>query len=421
MKRKSIIFLMLFSLVVVAFAFGQTPALKINEFLASNDSANTDPFGEHDDWIEIYNAGTESVDIGGMYITDDLTTPDKWQIPATQPDSTTIQPGCFLILWADGDPEQGVLHIDPKLGAGGEQIGLFLSDAATVVDSLTFGEQDTDVSTGRLVDGGETMVTFDNPTPGYTNRVVPIIVNEFLASNDFCCTDPYGENDDWIEIMNVGIFPVDIGGMYVTDDLTSPTEWQIPADFPDSTTLQPGQIVVLWADKQASQGIFHVDIKLSGSGDQIGIFASDGMTVIDTLSFGSQTTDTSFGRIYDGMNVWDYFSTPSLGASNSTGVISAVSNTLFANVVEKSFQLYQNYPNPFNPVTTIQFNLPEARQINISVYNMLGQKIATLFDGVHQAGKGEVNWDAASQSSGIYFYRISSEDFTTTRRMVLMK
>lgn len=421
MKKKATIFMMLFSLALVSLAFGQTPALKINEFLASNDSANTDPFGGHDDWIEIYNAGTESVDIGGMYITDDLTEPNKWQIPATQPDSTTIQPGCFLIIWADGETEQGVLHIDPKLSGGGEQIGLYLSDAATVVDSLTYGDQTTDISTGRLQDGGETMVAFDNPTPGYTNRLVPIIVNEYLASNDFCCTDPFGENDDCIEIMNVGIFPVDIGGMYVTDDLTSPTEWQIPTDFPDSTTLLPGQITVLWADKQTSQGVFHVDIKLSGDGEQIGIFASDGITVIDTLSFGLQTADTSFGRIYDGMNVWDYFSTPSLGASNSTGIISYVSDFSSNTGIVKSFELYQNYPNPFNPVTTIRFNLPEARKINISVYNMLGQKIATLFDGVHQAGKGEVNWDAANQSSGLYFYRIFSENFTSTRRMVLMK
>ncbi|MFZ5517592.1 MAG: lamin tail domain-containing protein [Candidatus Zhuqueibacterota bacterium] len=421
MKRGVTILLVLFSLLVVSISFGQAPALKINEFLASNDTANTDPFGGHDDWIEIYNAGTEPVDIGGMFITDDLTEPNKVQIPATRPDSTTIQPGGFLIIWADDEPEQGVLHVEIKLGAGGEQIGLYASDAATVIDTLTFGDQTTDQSAGRLADGENNWVFFSNPTPGYTNRMIPIIVNEFLASNDFITTDPYGENDDCIEIMNVGIFPVNIGGMYVTDKLSSPTEWQIPTDMPDSTTLQPGQILVLWADKQTSQGVFHVDIKLSGDGEQIGIFASDGITVIDSLSFGPQLPDTSYGRISDGMNSWTHFSTPSLGASNSTGVISAVFDTdVTANTIG-SFELYQNYPNPFNSVTTIRFNLPQAQKINISVFNVIGQKIATLIDGFLKAGRGEVHWDAANQVSGVYFYQIKSDNYTMTRRMVLLK
>ena len=419
--RKIILLLIVLCSSVLLFTVVNAQQLVINEFLASNDSANTDPFGGHDDWIEIYNAGTEAVDIGGMYITDDLAETNKWQIPATQPDSTTIQAGGFLILWADGKPEQGIVHVDIKLSGGGEQIGLYESDATSVIDTLTFGDQTTDISAGRISDGSDTWEFFTNPTPGYTNRMVPIIVNEFLASNDFCCTDPFGDYDDCFEIMNVGVFPVDIGGMYVTDDLTAPMEWQIPAEHPDSTTLQPGQIVALWADKQASQGVFHVDFKLSGKGEQIGIFASDGITVIDTLSFGPQTADTSYGRVHDGMNLWDYFSTPSLGSSNSTGIISDVSDFQFENGVVKSFELYQNYPNPFNPVTTIRFNLPAAQRINISVYNMLGQKIATLLDGYQKAGRGEIHWDAANQASGLYFYRITSANYSMTRRMVLMK
>lgn len=421
MKQKVTIPILLFAFLFVPSVFGQTPVLKINEFLASNDTANTDPFGGHDDWIEIYNAGTEAVDIGGMYITDKLSDPTKWQIPATYPDSTTILPGCFLIIWADGEPEQGVLHIDPKLSAGGEQIGIFVADGVTVIDSLTFGEQTTDISQGKLTDGAGDLVSFENPTPGYTNRMIPIIVNEFLASNDVCCTDPFGENDDAIEIMNIGIFPADIGGLYVTDKLSSPTQWQIPTTYPDSTTLEPGAIVVLWADKQTEQGVFHVNIKLSGDGEQIGIFAADGVTVIDTLTFGPQAADTSYGRVFDGMNAWAYFSTPSLGESNANGTITAVNEEVGNNNVVRSFQLYQNFPNPFNPVTTIRYELAQAQRIDISVYNVLGQKIASLFSGFKNTGQSEVKWNAVNQSSGLYFCRISSDDFSLTRKMLLSK
>ncbi|MBN2355294.1 CotH kinase family protein, partial [candidate division KSB1 bacterium] len=78
--------------------------LCLNEILALNDQSHCDENGEYDDWIELYNAGPEAIDIGGLYVTDDLSEPDMWQIPASSPQMTTIPPGEFLLLWADGDP-----------------------------------------------------------------------------------------------------------------------------------------------------------------------------------------------------------------------------------------------------------------------------------------------------------------------------
>ena len=143
--------------------------LRINEFMAANESTIADPQGEYDDWIEIYNSGAEAVDIGGMYITDDLNDPDKYQIPSTQPDSTTVAPGEYLLLWADKDSEDGVLHLEIKLSASGEQIGLFSYDGETPVDTVTFGQQDTDISFGRYPDGNEYWVFMTIPTPGASN------------------------------------------------------------------------------------------------------------------------------------------------------------------------------------------------------------------------------------------------------------
>jgi len=125
----------------------------------------------YDDWIEIYNAGNIPKDIGGMYFTDDLTDLTNSMIPTDEPDVTTIPPGGFLILWADKEPEQGPLHLeDMKLSGSGEQIGMIDVDGETIIDSYTFGEQTTDISEGRLPDGGDTWEFFETPTPGASNE-----------------------------------------------------------------------------------------------------------------------------------------------------------------------------------------------------------------------------------------------------------
>jgi len=216
-------------ILLLLFFIGSVSAqnLQINEFMASNDTAYPDENGEFDDWIEIYNPGTTPVDIGGWYITDDLAVPDEWQIPATQPDSTTVPARGFLLLWADKEPEQGVRHVNIKLSGGGEQIGLY-NASMEVVDTLTYLDQTTDTSKGRLPDGSNTWEFFPNSTPMFTNSMMPIIINEFMASNDAAFPDENGEFDDWIELFNVGVQPIDIGGWHISDDLTAPDTWQIP-------------------------------------------------------------------------------------------------------------------------------------------------------------------------------------------------
>jgi hypothetical protein len=154
-----------------------TPDLVINEFLASNDTCCADENGEYDDYIEIYNQGDVAIDIGGFLITDEIGSfDDYYQIP-TGNDVTIIQPGSFLLLWADEESEQGVLHVEIELSGAGEQIGLFLQDSTTVVDMLTFSEQMEDISYGRYPDGSANWEYFNTPSPGTENLMVPSIIN----------------------------------------------------------------------------------------------------------------------------------------------------------------------------------------------------------------------------------------------------
>ena len=144
--------------------------LIINEFLASNDSCCKDSYGDYDDWVELYNDSNQPIDIGGMYFTDTPNDDKPYLIPSSDPNSTTIQPKGYLVIWCDDDQEQGALHVSKKLSKGGESIILLSQDKLTVVDSYTFPEQTTDISMGRDQNDFTNWIFFENPTPGLPNN-----------------------------------------------------------------------------------------------------------------------------------------------------------------------------------------------------------------------------------------------------------
>lgn len=91
------------------------------------------------------------------------------------------------------------------------------------------------------------------------------------------------------------------------------------------------------------------------------------------------------------------------------------------NNLVSSFELEQNYPNPFNPSTTIRFNIPITEKVKIEVFNTVGNKVATLLNGLKEAGKHEVQFEAENLASGVYFYKISAGSFIQTKKMLLIR
>ncbi|MBK6506301.1 MAG: T9SS type A sorting domain-containing protein [Ignavibacteria bacterium] len=83
--------------------------------------------------------------------------------------------------------------------------------------------------------------------------------------------------------------------------------------------------------------------------------------------------------------------------------------------------MYNNYPNPFNPVTKIRFDLPRSSSVRILLYDITGKVVMNLVDEGLQAGSYETIFDASSLSSGLYFYRIETADFSNTKRLMLIK
>jgi len=88
---------------------------------------------------------------------------------------------------------------------------------------------------------------------------------------------------------------------------------------------------------------------------------------------------------------------------------------------EFRYSLYQNYPNPFNPVTTIRFELPFAQQVELSVFDVLGREVKVLYNDIAPAGTITVDFNAENLSSGVYFYRLKTENFIQSKKLLLLK
>ena len=165
--------------------------------------------------------------------------------------------------------------------------------------------------------------------------------------------------------------------------------------------------------------------KIVVSGDSVSIWAfADGAAPADTA-----------GYIFTTDNV-------AIGAGAPTFIIAAVTDDDSSSVhideiwynetptgmsisddapIASSYELGQNYPNPFNPTTHIRFNIPETAGAKLTVFNIMGEAVANLVDGVVSAGGHTVSWNAANMPTGVYFYRLESGNFSQTRKLLLVK
>jgi len=153
----------MFVLFFVLQDFSLSQNLHINEFMASNSTTIVDPdFNAYADWIEIYNPGLVSVNLKNYYITDNLSQPQKFKIQS----DLVVNPNSYVLIWADDGNTKN--HTNFKLSASGESIGLFNADL-TLIDTLTFGEQQTDISEGRFPNGTNNRYKFSPSTPASAN------------------------------------------------------------------------------------------------------------------------------------------------------------------------------------------------------------------------------------------------------------
>ena len=396
----------------------QISNLHINEFLADNESILKDEYGEYEDWIEIYNDNDFPVNMNDLFLSDDPSIPDKWKLPEIE-----IPANGYLLFWADAEIEQGSLHTNFKLNSDAEFIGLYGVNGVLSIDSLSYGSQETDISYGSLPDGGVEWQQFIIPSPLSSNMMElseSLFINEFMAKNESTIYDDNGEYDDWIEIYNKNNFACNLNGLSLTDDPAVPGKWQ----FPEVNIPANGYLLV-WADNDEEQGELHTNFKLCSEGEFILLYDIDGTTLLDSIVFGEQQPDISYGRIEDGYEDWQFFNEPSPGQSNNETICS--DNEL---PDHDQARLIGNYPNPFRGSTTISFHLtteiPENTQINI--YNCKGQKVKTLECNIDDitASSHSITWDGndvnnRKVSSGVYFYKLRSKSYSSTKKMILVR
>jgi hypothetical protein len=260
-------------------------AIVLNEVLASNRNTVQNG-GGFPDYVEIRNNGTTPASLSGFTVTDDPLTPGKFAFP----EGTTLPADGYLVVWCDSDTSAPGLHTGFAVDADGET--LLLMNGGAIVDSVSFGPQAPDVSIGRIVNGTGGWQA-NEPTPGTSNNARTLGSVSSLRINEWMADPAYG--DDWFELYNTDTNVVALGGLYLSDTPSSPAITRIPP----LSFIEAGGHPRFVADGSDAGGN-HVNFKLSKSGESLVLTASNGATTIDTITFSTQVTDVSQGRLPDG-------------------------------------------------------------------------------------------------------------------------
>jgi hypothetical protein len=289
----------------VAAALPPFPTLWLNEAQPENLTGPMDNAGERNPWIELYNYGSNTVSLAGLSLGTNYSNPLAWSFPST----SSIAPGQFLVVWADGQPQQSagaVLHTSFRLApeTGSVALSRLVNGNPQTVDYLNYSALPANYSYGDVPDGQPFYrQMMYHATPGATNDgsqpPLTVAINEWMAGNTNTIQDPLDNNkyDDWFELYNYGSNTVNLAGYYLTHSLDTPDEFKIPAGY----TIPPHGFLLVWADKKDTTGAsdLHVNFKLSKSGTSIGLYDAAARAV-DYVTFGTQTSGISEGRYPDG-------------------------------------------------------------------------------------------------------------------------
>jgi hypothetical protein len=188
---------------------------------------------------------------------------------------------------------------------------------------------------------------------------------------------------------------------------------------PKNSTAEPRRTKFVWR-KSTNAVWYHLQVALTN-------FASTSDIVEDVLV----TTDTSYtikDTLLAATLYYWHVSAVNLGGETSFGTsakfisgygVTGVTQPIAE--IPKDYALLQNYPNPFNPSTQISYSIPQKSQVTLRVFNVLGMEVATLVSGIQDAGKHAATFNAASISSGVYFYRLQAGGVSLTRKMLFVK
>lgn len=256
-----------------------------------------------------------------------------------------------------------------------------------------------------------------------------IVINEinYNSASSF-------DSDDWVELYNTTKNTIDLSNYVFMDDNRTPS-----FVFPSGTQLNSNDFFVLY--KSASlfsakypslvNNIGNMTSGLSGSGEILFLYDNAGR-LLDSLTYDDAAP---WPVKADGNGSSLELTNPALEnsvgenwkASIGHGTPGAVNSTFYVgvensdNTIPFEFSLSQNYPNPFNPSTIVRYTIKNSGKVTLSVYDLLGRKISVIVDKLQKPGQYEIEWNAGSFGSGIYFYRLQSGNYSAVKKMLLVR
>ena len=217
-------------------------------------------------------------------------------------------------------------------------------------------------------------------------NVGDLVINEFLASNMNAETDEAGQHEDWIELYNNSDAALSLNGLYLTDDATKPDKWL----FPLGTMIPANGFLIVWADEDQSQGPLHASFKLSAGGEFL-LLSNGAGGVIDSLSFGQQLVDSTFGRYPNGTG-------PFVFMPRTFNAVNSLVNSVDALWQDASLQIL---PNPAFDVLHINSGQPLGL---VRVSDAFGRQVVLKDAGSLNA----VSLDMSTLPAGVYCTRVGN-------------
>jgi hypothetical protein len=219
-----------------------------------------------------------------------------------------------------------------------------------------------------------------------------LVINEIMAQNTSTITDADGEYEDWFELYNNSSNTLSLDNLYATDTSSNMLKWQ----FPSGLTIEPNSYLVVWADQDLTQTGIHADFKFSAAGEKCILSYPDG-TVVDTVTFGAQTTDMGYARIPNGTGNF-VIQAPTFNANNESLGINQYS------VSDIKF-----FPNPVD--TMLNINAPFLID-EVKVFSSLGQLLLS-----EKYNLNNISLDLSSFEQGVYLMKINN----TFSKIILKK
>jgi len=240
-----------------------------------------------------------------------------------------------------------------------------------------------------------------------------VFINEFMALNQGIYLDEYGEDDDWIELYNAGNSDVDLAGYYLTDDLGDPAKWRIPTGYPEHTTIEAKDHKVFFADDDTLQGPLHLNFKLSSAGESIGLSAKSGAGFIwlDSINFGPQEANSSYGRYPDGKMDWMAMSPLTPKFSNQVDHTSIETEMILS---------WSVFPNPATDWLNIIIDCRNHGQVNplvISLWDLTGRSLEKRLVQTWE-GQNRQRLDLSELPAGVYILTIETDSELFSKKII---